>query len=647
MAWPTPTQVAKTVAFYHEGPVTDAATLRSSAQAMLAENAHPTGIVRSAKAAAQYVKTHKPVDLIHDFVDLQSNWLSHPASQQACLLHLRTAENAGELDVAEVADCVSILAGGDRDLASKLQADYADVRQPAGQTTGLAFFVQEKMLGGDDSWLSFTPGGKPVVDVDEAYPKSFVKKHHIMYTPDAAGGVAFFYDGHWRFGAEAQQWIELAITEDLRHAGAFHLTTLRECLHTVRDEATIKDPDVRPFSDAPKDLVEFQNMTYDIKRDTFTPNVASNHQLKYVPFTMKTHGFKKPTLTLAWLSELVGHDEKALQTLVRFIGYSFLSASPHEVMLFLLGKGGNGKSFFLRYIRQFFGAKQASLSWHSLTTTSDRFSLAQLAGAFINITGDIETIRTDAIQKLKPITGSDAITVEKKGKDPFTVNITAKLYFAANRLPAMNDFSEGFYRRPRVIRMPLKLESENPAEAAKAKAFKLKYTPEALAKESADFVYYAIRAYADADQPGSSSNAVFPESPAMIEAKSRWIKTSDSAGSFINKYLTFSSAIAAQKDGDVVKNIYHVYRTVTSDAGSQPVAQSRFVDRILEEFDNAAKIRTKRRGVQATRLQGVVFSLDAIDTIVHEMGVTNEPWVKSAYRFAEWRAQDPIPKPLL
>lgn len=647
MVWPTPTQAAKPVAFYHDGPVTDTDTLRSSAQAMLAEHAQPDGRVKGSKAAMQYVRTHEPLEIMHDFADLQGEWLSSPTNRKACLLHLRTAENAGELDAAGVADCIGVLAGDDSDLAADLQTAYADVRQPAHQTTGLEFFVQEKMFGNDDNWLSFTPSGKPVVDVDHGYPDVFVKKHHVLYTPDAPGGVAFFYGGHWRFGAEAQKWIEFTIVNELRHAGAFHLTTLRECLKSVQNEATVKDADATPFSSAPKNLIEFQNVTYDIMHDKFIPNSASNMQLKYVPFVMKTHDFKTPTLTLAWLGELVGHDKKALRTLVRFIGYSFLSTSPHEVMLYLLGNGGNGKSFLLRYIRSFFGTKQSSLSWHSLTTTSDRFSMAQLAGAFINVTGDIETVKTDAAQKLKPITGSDAVTVEKKGVDPFSIDITAKLYFAANRLPSMNDFTGGFYRRPRVIKMPLKLESSVPAEKAKARAFKLKYTPEALAKEASDFAHYAIREYAKADHPGASTEDVFPESPTMVEAKSRWIKTSDSVGNFIDKYLTYSPAIATEKDGDVVKEMYKTYQYVANEAGNQPVARSRFVDRILDIFDGTAKIRAKRRGIQATRLQGVVFNIDGLDIIEHDMGWANNTWVQHTYYFTEWRAQDENPKPLL
>ncbi len=635
-----------TVALYHDGPALDADSLRAAAQQNRLEAIIPTGIVESQATAQQHLKLHAPLDVIKSFASIQKDWLQDPDHRKACLLHLRAAENSSEILSKDVAAAIQLLAGDDHDIADELMAEYAKTRQTTSTSIGLRFFIQKNALDVAKSWLRVTPSGALKVD-NKAFAKEFVRTHHVLYSPDAVDGVAYYYGGHWLFSKEAQHQIKLAINRELMDADVFHLTTQRECLETVATEAAATDLDDTPFTDAPRNLIEFKNVTYDIKEDRFIPNGAEHYQSRHLPYAIKTHGFKEPSLTLEWLNALVGHDEIARTTLVRFIGYSFVTGYAHQVMLFLVGKGGNGKSFLLRYIKQFFGQYTSALSWHDLTTPGDRFSLVQLADKYVNITGDIESVRTKAAQRLKIITGGDPIKVEKKGKDAFSVNISAKLLFAANQLPAMNDFTNGFIRRPRVIRMPLSLESTNPQQRTKAREFKQKYTPDKLAAEADDFVYYAIRSYVEANTNEADDLAVFPESPAMIEAKSRWIKTSDSVGSFIDKYLTFSSAIAAQKDGDVVKNIYHVYRTVTSDAGSQPVAQSRFVDRILDEFDGATKIRTKRRGIQATRLQGVVFNIDAIDVIVHEMGTNNEAWVKSTYRFAAWRAQDPVPKPLL
>lgn len=646
LSMPATTAQNSTVALYHDGPALDADSLRAAAQQNRLETIIPTGIVESQATAQQYLKLHAPLDVIKSFASIQKDWLQDPDHRKACLLHLRAAENSSEILSKDVAAAIQLLAGDNYDTADELMAEYAKIRQTTSTSIGLRFFIQKNALDVAKSWLRVTPSGALKVD-NKAFAKEFVRTHHVLYSPDAVDGVAYYYGGHWLFSKEAQHQIKLAINRELMDADAFHLTTQRECLETVATEGAVTDLDERPFTDASKGLIEFKNATYDIKADRFIPNRAEHYQSRHLPYTIKTCDFKEPSLTLEWLDALVGHDEIARTTLVRFIGYSFVTGYAHQVMLFLVGKGGNGKSFLLRYIKQFFGQYTSALSWHDLTTPGDRFSLVQLADKYVNITGDIESVKTKAAQRLKIITGGDPIKVEKKGKDAFSVSISAKLLFAANQLPAMNDFTNGFIRRPRVIRMPLSLESTNPQQRAKARAFKQKYTPEKLAAEADDFAYYAIRSYVDANTDTADDLAVFPESPAMTQAKARWISTSDTAGRFIADYLVHSDSLKAAKDGDTVKGIYRFYCYIAGEDGNRPLSQARLVNRILDEFEDATKVRSKRRGVQANRLIGIALNFDAIDTIARGMGANNEPWVKTTCGFAEWRAQDPVPKPLL
>ena len=63
--------------------------------------------------------------------------------------------------------------------------------------------------------------------------------------------------------------------------------------------------------------------------------------------------------------------------------------------------------------------------------------------------------------ELKKIIGSDVIQAEFKGKDSFTFRPYAKMLFSANRFPYVDDKSEGFKRRLRVVEMNKKPQQKD------------------------------------------------------------------------------------------------------------------------------------------------------------------------------------------
>lgn len=76
-----------------------------------------------------------------------------------------------------------------------------------------------------------------------------------------------------------------------------------------------------------------------------------------------------------------------------------------------------------------------------------RFKTAELFGKLANIGDDIsnEFIRDNS--EFKKLTTGETINVERKGRDPFDFNNYAKLVFSANKMPRINDTSNGLTRR--------------------------------------------------------------------------------------------------------------------------------------------------------------------------------------------------------
>ena len=92
----------------------------------------------------------------------------------------------------------------------------------------------------------------------------------------------------------------------------------------------------------------------------------------------------------------------------------------------------------------------SNVSWQAL---NERFKTAELFGKLANIFADLPTKNIDDNGIFKALVGEDYLTVEKKNKNPFSFQSTARLLFSCNNIPKnYGDRSEGFYRRLIIIR---------------------------------------------------------------------------------------------------------------------------------------------------------------------------------------------------
>lgn len=649
---PKPNAKIPQLAYYHVGntplPLDG---VRKAARYTLINTVEPTGMMKDRVTTKHYVTTHSPAEILKRFVTAQPKWLQDPIHQQACLLHLRVAENAGQVRSVQIPQLIQILAGKDDDLRDQLEIDYEHARQTADEQAGLRYFVQESAIGSAEEWLYFTASGQPKVN-ELKFAQDFISKHPLLISDHIVGKIAY-YDtdiNHWVFGHSVWETVTAEVDAILGEANAFHMPIHHACLtqlHSVAikyAKAQMKQQGhstTSPFATAPQHYIEFDNATYDWREDRFIPNAPEHLQDRYIPRAIKTSDFHKPELTLGWLRGLVGRDEDALTTLVRFIGYAFTRGYPHQVMLIVVGDGGNGKSTLLRYINRLLGDRTSAVSWHDLTNDTDRFSAMQLVGQYANVAGEMNTVKSQAVQRLKNLTGGDKIKVEEKGQPAISVRNDAKLFFATNQLPGINDYTLGFRRRIRIINLPVNFETTDLSQRNKIDAFNTKYSKDKIDAEMDDFTLYAIREYVKATQAKNHADPfIFPESEAMETAKTQWIATSDSAGTFIRTYLTFSKDAEANQDGDLMKYIYFLYAYATKEAGGRPLVRLRLARRIEKHF-GAQQVVTKRRGQRSSRLPGVILNDQAIYDLKNEVSNENVSWRDKLYGYDAWHKKHP------
>lgn len=142
--------------------------------------------------------------------------------------------------------------------------------------------------------------------------------------------------------------------------------------------------------------------------------------------------------------------DQKIAALQEFIGYLLIPSARFQRMLWMVGRGSNGKSVINKVISLLLGESNvASIPLHNL---SQRFQAAELIGKLANLNDEVLANTPLRDDLLKQAVSGDRLQGERKGKDPFYFVPYARFVVAMNQLPRINDTSHGFFRR--VLLLP-------------------------------------------------------------------------------------------------------------------------------------------------------------------------------------------------
>ncbi|MEK6239037.1 MAG: phage/plasmid primase, P4 family, partial [Planctomycetales bacterium] len=142
--------------------------------------------------------------------------------------------------------------------------------------------------------------------------------------------------------------------------------------------------------------------------------------------------------------------DRRVEVLQEFMGLSLIHGDLRfEKFLVLVGLGANGKSTLLNAWKPMLG--EENVSHVPLDALGQEFRLHQMAGKLANIASDMK--RMDKLEegRLKELVSGERLQVNRKNKEPITMTPTARLVFATNHMPQINDRSDGLWRRLIVI----------------------------------------------------------------------------------------------------------------------------------------------------------------------------------------------------
>jgi len=201
-------------------------------------------------------------------------------------------------------------------------------------------------------------------------------------------------------------------------------------------------------------LLNCPNGTIDLKTAQLKPHNSADLITKLVPVAYSP-GAPRP-MWESFLNRITGGDEGLSGFLRRGVGYSLTGDVRCQVVFYVYGLGGNGKTTFLGEIKKVSGDYSGKIHNDWLTEKAGNFSrpkegLANLAGKRFVLSSEFERTQRLALGTIKDFSGGETYTADRKYEHEFEFKPVGKLWMYGNYLPLIIDNTSSVWRRFRLI----------------------------------------------------------------------------------------------------------------------------------------------------------------------------------------------------
>ena len=264
------------------------------------------------------------------------------------------------------------------------------------------------------------------------------------------------------------------------------------------------------------------------------------------------------------LSEIFAPDEDRvvkIQLLQEFIGYCLIPDTRMEKFVWMIGAGGNGKSLILEMVEWLIG--KANITSAHIDRFQDKFVRAELHGKLVNISSEMNADATVSDGYLKQIVTGDSIEAERKFEPSFNFKPYVRIFASTNKLPRLQDHSDGFERRAMFITFNRKFEESEQDKQRKTK----------LLAELPGILNWAIDGLQRLMQRG---HFVIPPSSKL--ALDQYRLSSDPIRQFAEEFLHQTQNAAEEIASG---SLYDLYRDWNSANGYKLLASNSFAERLI------------------------------------------------------------------
>lgn len=191
-------------------------------------------------------------------------------------------------------------------------------------------------------------------------------------------------------------------------------------------------------------------------------HVPSRQLLPHTPgfFTVNTlpYGWgadEEPVEWLKFLEAVWPGDVEAQQALQEVFGYLLTADTSQQKMFLIRGPKRSGKGTIARVLGALLGRE--NMVSPTLTSLTSNFGLQPLIGKLVAMIPDArvggQTNTQAVVEKLLMLSGEDSITVDRKNKEAWTGQLSARVVIMTNEVPRLGDASGALAGRFVVISM--------------------------------------------------------------------------------------------------------------------------------------------------------------------------------------------------
>lgn len=141
---------------------------------------------------------------------------------------------------------------------------------------------------------------------------------------------------------------------------------------------------------------------------------------------------------------------EVIAQLQEFTGYCLVRHTKYEKALYLFGPGGDGKSTYMKILRELVGPENCSAV--SFGAIEDQFQRSAMYNRLVNLSAEISAESMES-QYFKKIVSGDTLQAAYKHVDTFEFDPYCKLVFAGNMLPRVRDNTDGYFRKLLLVQM--------------------------------------------------------------------------------------------------------------------------------------------------------------------------------------------------
>lgn len=327
--------------------------------------------------------------------------------------------------------------------------------------------------------------------------------------------------------------------------------------------------------------VNVQNGVFEFDTCSLTKHEAS-HKFTTQVQTQYDPEAKSPKWQ-AFLDEILSDDPTKILILQEYAGYCLDPNLNLETILFLLGRGANGKSVFCRAIESVIG--EVNCENLSLDDLKNKNYLAELMGKLVNIATESQGKAEVYESTLKRLASGEAIKVDRKFKNPFTFKSNCKHIYCLNNLPRVGDKTDAFFRRIITIPFNVQIKKENQI---------IRYGERLASEERSGILNWMLEGYLRLKR----QKWQFTESVQVAELLDEYRKDNNNVISFVEEkcYLDEPDAFISNEA------IYESYVEYCKKSGLQSIKKKSLIHEITENFHLQKERYSKSRGLKGIRI---------------------------------------------